>query len=233
MKLISLEDEYSRMSDDLPLSPLYPAGKSGCSSCGKKGININITNTANGNTASGNSESKSNSSNSFSNSQRSSTPQVERNYDVPEKTIVRAEPERRIEPRTADKTETILNKILAKLNEPRPVPSTIQTEKVPDRVKIVVKEREVRIPTDRKIPYVKPIELTTERERKVPYVKPIEVVTERERQIPYVKDTEINVPRERIKTQVIEREVPRFFDRIKEKVLVIRANQPPAPASFT
>lgn len=219
MNLTSLEDQY-RLSDDMALSPLFPEKKSGCSSCGKKGININISNNsnANGNTASGNSSSNSTANNGFSNTSRGVQPQIrtqERGASTPVQVIQpKAE---RIEPKTADKTETLLTKILAKLNEPRPKASTIEVEKVPDRVKTVVKEREVRIPVERKVNYVKPIETTEVRER----------------QVPYVKDVEINIPQDRIKTQVIEREVPRFFDRIKEKILVIRANQPPSPASFS
>ena len=213
MKLISLEDNY----DNMAIAPLYPEKKSGCSSCGKKGININITNTANGNTASGNSGSSANNDNA--NTQRSSQPQastIDGGGSVPARVVKERPVQAQNDPRPADKTESVLNKILTKLNEPRPVPSSIATEKKPDNVKVYVRDREVKVPV----------------ERRVNYMKPQEINIERDRQVPYVRNQENTVERERIKTEVIEREIPRVYDRIKKKILVIRANQPPAPPSF-
>lgn len=212
MKLTTLEDDFGKFT------PIQP--QTGCRSCGSKGVNINITNTANGNTASGNSNSTSNptssANNGFSNNQTApgrtmvTTPSVQTvPAQNPSPVIIQRE-------KTDAGTRSILQKILERLNTPRE-PQRMETERKPEKVKYLVKEREVKVPVDRPIPYVKEKTITDVRDRPVPYVKENEIIVEKDRPVPYVK----------------EREVPRFFDRVKEKVTVIRANQPPAPASFS
>lgn len=214
MKLTTLEDDFGKFT------PIQPQRR--CGSCGSKGVNINITNTANGNTASGNSNSTSNptssANNGFTNTQTApgrtmvTTPSVQTvPAQNPAPVIIHRE-----SPKTDDGTRSLLQKILAKLNTPRE-PQRMETERKPEKVKYLVKEREVKVPVDRPIPFVKEKPITDVRDRPVPFVKENEIIVEKDRPVPFVK----------------EREVPRFFDRVKEKVMVIRANQPPAPASFS
>jgi len=210
MKLTTLEDDFGKFT------PIQPQRR--CGSCGSKGVNINITNTANGNTASGNSNSTSSANNGFTNTQTAperslvTTPSVQTvPAQNPAPVIIQRE-----SPKTDDGTRSLLQKILAKLNTPRE-PQRMETERKPEKVKYLVKEREVKVPVDRPIPFVKEKPITDVRDRPVPFVKENEIIVEKDRPVPFVK----------------EREVPRFFDRVKEKVMVIRANQPPAPASFS
>lgn len=222
MKLTTLEDDFGKFT------PIQP--QTGCRSCGSKGVNINITNTANGNTASGNSNSTSNptssANNGFTNNQTDSRTdtsarpgqiiQPQQNPIVRPIITTGTGVNREPLPKTDDGTRSLLQKILDKINTPRE-PQRIETERKPEKVKYLVKERQVKVPVDRPIPYVKEKPITDVRDRPVPFVKENEIIVEKDRPVPFVK----------------EREVPRFFDRVKEKVTVIRANQPPAPASFS
>lgn len=232
MKLISLEDRWKRrktrktLQDDMGLSPLYPTvnSRSGCNSCGKKGaVNINITNSpsANGNTASGNS----NANNGFENTQSQSQPAAapgtiqQRTANNPASAAITqtkevvAQPQQQAQP---DKTTiTLLQKILDRINAPRPPASKIQTEKKPDNT-VYIKEVQNRVPVD----------------RPVAYIKEDVVVQNRDRVVPMVKKEVIEYPTDRVKTAVIEKKIPRFLDRLKTKYVVIRANQPPSPPSF-
>lgn len=231
MSLTSLEDKYGKkkwwkfgLGDDLPLSPMSNETKP-CNSCNKKQpININITNTANGNTASGNSKSD----NGFENTQTETSKTGQR----PTSGGISAQPPRAAEkatpivieqpkqievPKADDGTKGLLEAINKKLDAPRPLPSTIEGTPKPDHVKNYIKEREVQVPVERKVNYVKPTETTYTRERDVPYIQ----------------EEQVNYPQDRIKHDILEREVPTFFDRVKKKVIVLRENQPPAPASFT
>ncbi len=236
MQLTSLEDKYGKkkwwkfgLGDDLPLSPLMPDAPKPCNSCNKKQpININITNTANGNTASG----TSNSDNGFENNQTDnsktgqsptssgiSAPPVRQQYGLPvtHKNFQLEQPKIIETPNKDDGVKNLLEKINQKLDAPRPLPSTIEGSVKPAKDKNWIKEREVKIPVERKVNYIKPTEQTYARSRDVPYIQ---------------QET-VNYPQDRVKWEIKEREVPTFFDRVKKKVIVLRENQPPAPASFT
>lgn len=227
MKLISLEDRWKRkksrrtLRDDMGMTPLYPTVGTPCNSCSKKGaVNINITNSpsANGNTASGNSNANNGFENAQSQSQpaqaQSSGPQISQSNN-PASAAIQQTKEIVASPQPDKATVTLLQKILDRINAPRPPASTIQTERKPDNV-VYVKEVENRVPVDRPIPYI----------------KEDVVVQNRDRVVPMVKEEVIEYPTDRVKTAVIEKEIPRFLDRLKTKYIVIRANQPPAPPSF-